>query len=131
MKNNSFFKFPGKWTWTILIVFGTTFSLFSQQSSHKLIRISSIQKSDVDNLKKLNVDFAYQGLKNHVDIIANEEQLESIKKSGLNFEILPDINKANLYDLSIMVTPVPISFILCFPHPVVLFRFLIEVIHCP
>ncbi len=71
---------------------------YSQQKEKFLIRIHPIQKSDIEKLEDLDLDYAYRGLKKYVDVIVDQIQLETIRSRGYRYEILPAINKTNLYD---------------------------------
>lgn len=83
----------------LLLIYGITSPLFSQeQYQKKLIRISPRHASDLGKLAGLNLDYAYQGLKNHVDVIVDDNQISAIEKLGFEYQLLPAMNKANLYD---------------------------------
>ena len=72
-------------------------SSYSQPNQKFLVRITP-EKTQLEMLKNLQLEYAYKGLKNHVDVIIDSEQLEIIKEKGFRFQVLPSINKANLYD---------------------------------
>lgn len=80
----------------ISIFFSLVISLSAQQK--QLIRISPEQKNNLHKLKNLDLDYASEGLNDQLDIIVDQQQLEAIKNLGFQYELLPSINKANLYD---------------------------------
>ncbi len=82
----------------LLLTLSFVLSLSAQQNKKQLIRISPERKHDLDKLKNLDLDYATEGLKDQIDIIVDRRQLEAIKNLGFQYELLPAINKANLYD---------------------------------
>ena len=71
---------------------------FSQQPEKTFIRITPLQKDDLEQLNDLDLDYAYRGLKDYVELFATQEQLDIISARGFTIEVLQQLSKANLWD---------------------------------
>lgn len=80
------------------IFFAINLTLYSQQHQKVLIRIKPGQENDLKKLNDLDLDYATEGISDSIDVIVDENQLEMIKNRGFQYDLLPAINKANLYD---------------------------------
>lgn len=70
----------------------------SQMPSKTLVRIVVDQKSDLDKLSDLDLDYAYRGLEHHVDIFVADQELAMLEALGFSYQILPALTTAHLYD---------------------------------
>lgn len=73
-------------------------SAVQAQQQYFLVRVFVETDQELRQLETLNVDFAYRGLKNYVDVIVTEQQLREIRSRGMFYKPLPPIQKANLFD---------------------------------
>ncbi|MCU0645627.1 MAG: hypothetical protein MUC94_15395 [bacterium] len=80
------------------IFFAINLTLYSQQHQKMLIRVKPGQENDLNKLNDLDLDYATEGISEFLDVIVDEHQLEAIQKRGFQYDLLPSINKANLYD---------------------------------
>lgn len=83
---------------TFWFCFGGLAELRSQVRPKKLVRIVVNQQSDLEKLGDLDLDYAYRGLQNHVDIFVDDQEMALLEARGFRCLALPALNKAYLND---------------------------------
>jgi hypothetical protein len=68
------------------------------QSQRLLVRVPIPERASLQRLQDLDLDFAYQGLKDYVDLVVDEQQLGILKERGFTYQLLPTIDRARLFD---------------------------------
>ncbi|MBC7187768.1 MAG: hypothetical protein H5U38_12115, partial [Calditrichaeota bacterium] len=68
------------------------------QSQRLLVRVPIPERASLQRLQDLDLDFAYQGLKDYVDLVVDEQQLGILKERGFTYQLLPAIDRARLFD---------------------------------
>lgn len=86
---------------TLVVAIATLIAMataLARQGERVLVRIPVSEPRVLQDLQDLDLDYAYQGLKDYVDVIADEGQLQIFKERAIAYQVLPGLERTRLFD---------------------------------